>query len=85
MNMISNIKEAFSFKMTNSSELTHSEKVALKNIIELAKERIWLADPLSAMEYDDGAFDDHLSEETRARIKTSIKLMETYLTNNSPE
>ena len=86
MKIINNIRDtlAESFRIkTNIDELAIADEVALKNIIELAKERIWLADPINAMEYDDVSFEEHLSAETVDRIKTSIKRMETYLTNNS--
>lgn len=86
MKIISNIKDTLvgSFKVQPApAELTIADEVALKNIIEIAKERIWLADPINALDYDDISFDDHLSEETVVRIKTSIVLMENYLLKNS--
>ena len=86
MKIINNIKDTLvgSFKVQPSSaELTIADEVALKNIIEIAKERIWLADPIDTLEYDNDLFDDHLSAETIKRIKSSINVMETYLTKNS--
>lgn len=86
MKIINNIKDTLvgSFKVQPASvELTISDEIALKNIIEIAKERIWLADPINTIEYDDDLFDDHLSAETIKRIKSSINVMETYLLKNS--
>ena len=86
MKIISNIKDTLvgSFKVQPSSaELTVADEIALKNIIEIAKERIWLVDPINTMEYNDDLFDDHLSVETIKRIKSSINVMETYLLKNS--
>jgi hypothetical protein len=86
MKIINNIKDTLvgSFKVQPTSiELTIADEVALKNIIEIAKERIWLADPINTIEYDDDLFDDHLSVETIKRIKSSIDVMEKYLTKNS--
>ncbi|RPG63830.1 MAG: hypothetical protein CBC02_009770 [Flavobacteriaceae bacterium TMED42] len=86
MKIISNIKDTLvgSFTMQPATpELTIADEVALKNIIEIAKERIWLADPINTVEYDDDKFDDHLSAETIKRIKSSINVMETYLLKNS--
>ena len=86
MKIINNIKDTLvgSFKVQPApAELTIADEVALKNIIEIAKERIWLADPIDTMEYDDDLFDDHLSAETIKRIKSSINLMEAYLLKNS--
>ena len=78
MKIINNIKDTLvgSFKVQPSSvELTIADEVALKNIIEIAKERIWLADPIDTLEYDNDLFDDHLSAETIKRIKSSINVM----------
>lgn len=86
MKIISNIKDTLvgSFRtQLPTTELTIADEVALKNIIEIAKERIWLVDPIDTMEYDDDLFDDHLSAETIKRIKSSINLMEAYLLKNS--
>jgi hypothetical protein len=86
MKIINSIKDTLvgSFKVQPSTaELTIADEVALKNIIEIAKERIWLADPIDTLEYDNDLFDDHLSAETIKRIKSSINVMETYLTKNS--
>lgn len=86
MKIISNIKDTLvgSFKVQPATtELTIADEIALKNIIEIAKERIWLADPINTVEYDDDMFDDHLSAETIKRIKSSINVMETYLLKNS--
>jgi hypothetical protein len=86
MKIISNIKDTLvgSFKVQPATtELTIADEVALKNIIEIAKERIWLADPIDTLEYDNDLFDDHLSAETIKRIKSSINVMEAYLLKNS--
>ena len=86
MKIISNIKDTLvsSFKVQPSTDkLTIADEIALKNIIEIAKERIWLYDPIDTVEYDDDLFDEHLSSETIKRIKSSINVMEMYLTKNS--
>ena len=77
MKIINSIKDTLvgSFKVQPSTaELTIADEVALKHIIEIAKERIWLADPIDTLEYDNDLFDDHLSAETIKRIKSSIKI-----------
>jgi hypothetical protein len=86
MKIINNIKDTLvgSFKVQPSTAtLTIADEVALKNIIEIAKERIWLADPIDTLEYDNDLFDDHLSAETVKRIKSSINVLEAYLLKNS--
>lgn len=86
MKIISNIKDTLVGSFTIqpvTPELTVADEIALKNIIEIAKERIWLTDPINTMEYDDDLFDDHLSTETIKRMKSSINVMETYLLKNS--
>lgn len=86
MKIINSIKDTLvgSFKVQSTSvELTIADKIALKNIIEIAKERIWLADPIDTLEYDTENFGDRLSEETLKRMKSSITMMEAYLLKNS--
>ena len=86
MKIINDIKDTLVGSFTIQSakpELTIADEVALKNIIEIAKERIWLADPINTIEYDNDLFDDHLSAETIKRIKSSVNAMETNLTKNS--
>ena len=86
MKIINSIKDTLvgSFKVQSTSvELTIADKIALKNIIEIAKERIWLADPIDTLEYDTENFGDRLSEETLNRMKSSITMMEAYLLKNS--
>ena len=85
MKILSNMK-AWLTTPTLGSTLEPTEEVALKNIIEVAKERIWLADPNSAMEYNNyhgEKFTSELDAETIERVKSSIKLMDSYLLNNS--
>ena len=86
MKIINSIKDTLvgSFKVqSTSAELTIADKIALKNIIEIAKERIWLADPIDTLEYDTENFGDRLSEETLKRMKSSITMVEAYLLKNS--
>ena len=80
------MKEWLSTPTIGSTSLGHTEEIALKNIIEVAKERIWLADPNSAMEYNNyhgEKFTSELDTETIERIKSSIKSMDSYLLKNS--
>jgi hypothetical protein len=86
MKLVSSIKDWLDPHISSPSELGVNEEVALKNIIEVAKERVWLADPTSAIEYNDyhqGSFSADLTTETVDRIKSSIKLMDSYLLKNS--
>lgn len=86
MNIINEIKTKMADAITFPAEeasLTLSEKIALKNIIEVAKERLWLHDSFSAVDYDYSNFDSDLDDNSVASIKNSIKLMETYLLENS--
>tara|TARA_B100001093_G_C26038876_1_gene681352 strand:- start:140 stop:409 length:270 start_codon:yes stop_codon:yes gene_type:complete len=86
MNIINEIKTKMAEAITIPSDersLTLSEKIALKNIIEIAKERLWLHDSFSAVDYDYSKFETDLDDTTIDSIKNSIKLMETYLLKNS--
>ena len=66
----------------DQSKLLRHEKVALSNIILVAKERVWMADALEAMEYDAEQFSETVSESSVRNIKQSIKVMESYLEKN---
>lgn len=86
MKLLSSMKDWLSSQSPDPVELKVNEAVALKNIIEVAKERVWLADPSRATEYNDyyqDAFTEELSIETIDRIKSSIKLMDSYLLTKS--
>lgn len=85
MELINNMKRLLSGSDVSHEheKLTPQDQVALKNIIQIAKERIWIADPINASEYDDDYFDEYLSEDTLKKMKCSINLMEAYLLKNS--
>tara|TARA_B100000282_G_C31397200_1_gene338416 strand:- start:171 stop:440 length:270 start_codon:yes stop_codon:yes gene_type:complete len=86
MNLINEIKTKVAGAITfpvEEGNLTLSEKIAIKNIIEVAKERLWLHDSFSAIDYDYSNFDTDLDDSTISSIKNSIKLMEAYLSRNS--
>ena len=48
-------------------------------MVAVAKERIWLADPIHADEYDTFNFDEEISSETIEKIKKSVKIAESLL------
>ena len=84
--MLNSMKEWLTAPAAGSVTLAQTEEVALKNIIEVAKERVWLADANSAEEYNNyhgEAFSVELDMETIGRIKSSINLMDSYLLKNS--
>jgi hypothetical protein len=70
-----------SFSSDNEKTITTHEETALKNLIAVAKERIWLADPIHANEYDTFNFEEEISSETIEKIKKSIKISESLLEN----
>lgn len=70
------------FMSDDQPKLLRHEKVALSNIILVAKERLWVADAFEAMEYDTNQFSEQISEESIRNIKQSIKVMESYLEKN---
>ena len=85
MKILANIKKALSESISkpHNQNLTISETIALKNLLQISKERIWLSDPLNVTEYDNDDFDDYLTEDTIKKIKTSITLMDSYLSKHS--
>lgn len=70
------------FQSENKSVLMKHEAVALSNLVSIAKERLWIADSLDTLEYDTTNFTEDLSDDTRNKIKQSIKVMETFLEKN---
>ena len=68
-----------SFKLPEDPKLSKMEEAALKNIISVAKERIWLDDPLNSQEYDSDNFDEKLGSESVENIKRSISVAEAYI------
>lgn len=68
-----------SFKLPKDPTFTTSEETALKNIIVVAKERVWLNDPLNCREYESENFDEDLSLDGVEKIKKSISIAENYL------
>ena len=68
-----------SFKLPEDPKISHVEELAFKNIISVAKERIWLYDPMSTQEYDTDNFDDRLCSNSIENIKKSISVTESYI------
>ena len=68
-----------SFKLPEDPKLSKMEEAALKNIISVAKERIWLDDPLNSQEYDSDNFDEKLGLDSVENIKRSISVAEAYI------
>ena len=68
-----------SFKLPEDPKLSKMEEAALNNIITVAKERIWLDDPLNSQEYDSDNFDEKLGSDSVENIKRSISVAEAYI------
>jgi len=68
-----------SFKLPEDPKLSKIEEAALNNIITVAKERIWLDDPLNSQEYDSDNFDEKLGLDSVENIKKSISVAEAYI------
>ena len=59
------------------------EILAVKNLVEVAKERIWIADHTDAAEFDSFNFDEQLSIDEVNVIKQSITVLENLLKKRS--
>lgn len=68
-----------SFTSDDGKTINVHEETAIKNLVAVAKERIWLADPIHADEYDTFNFDEEISSETIEKIKKSVKIAESLL------
>lgn len=81
MNVLPNILNYLkgSFKLPEEPKLTTIEETALKNIISVAKERIWLHDPINCHEYDSDKFEEELTLDSVDNIKKSVIIAETLL------
>ena len=73
--------ESFTSKFICQPEKIHKHQLlAIKNLISVAKERIWIADRLDATEYDSINFNENLSPDEVQVIKQSIKVLEKLVT-----
>ena len=68
-----------SFKLPEDPKLTRMEASAIKNIISVAKERIWLDDPINSQEYNSDNFEESLGLDSVDNIKKSISIAEQYI------
>lgn len=68
-----------SFKLPEHPKLSKIEEAALKNIISVAKERIWLDDPINTQEYNSENFEESLGIDAIKNIKKSISVAEAYI------
>lgn len=68
-----------SFKLPEDPKLSKMEEAALNNIISVAKERIWLDDPINTQEYDSENFEESLGIDAVQNIKKSISVVEAYI------
>ena len=76
MNITQDIKNMFSGD-NNSISVNKSERVALKNVLSLAKERIWIANgrPLD----DDDTFSDDLFGDELKHAEKSVNAIDELL------
>ncbi len=68
-----------SFKSPEEQKLSKIEEAALNNIISVAKERIWLDDPINTQEYNSENFEESLGIDAIKNIKKSITIAESYI------
>ena len=80
--ILESIASSFSIEFENEKLHKH-EILAVKNLVEVAKERIWVADHTDASEYNSLKFDEFLSIEQVNVIKQSITVLENLLKKRS--
>ncbi len=74
------------FQLETPECMTDQQKVALKNIISAARERVWLAEPLHPDLKDVSGFYDELRSDTQGTILESTNILENYLNEqNKPK
>ena len=65
----------------NSSSINKHEKIAITNLISVAKERVWISDPMRCLEYKTETFEEDVDHETIEQIKKSVQIVENFLNN----
>jgi len=80
--MFDKIKRAF---VVSGNEPTNSEKIAIANLVSIAKERIWIADPLSCGEYKTENFETEVDNQTIEQIKKSVCVVQNFLDKHENE
>lgn len=74
--ILESIASSFS---SNDDKMHKHELLAIKNLVEVAKERIWVADQIDATEYNTFNFDEDLTLDQVNVIKQSIRVLENLL------
>jgi hypothetical protein len=65
--------------VSEDSKIMKHEIVAMSNVVSVAKERIWIADSMEALDYDTNNFSEEVPVETIKTIKQSIMVIEKFL------
>lgn len=79
------IKSVVSSFTCNDNKLKKHQILAVRNLVSVAKERIWVADRLDATEYDSINFNEQLSPDEVNLIKQSIRVLENLLETTEEE
>ena len=84
MKIITEIQRCFVKSFTNEKDkLKYNEETALRNLVSIAKERIWLADPIYANRFNTDDFDEDITQDVVNKIGQSIEIVENYIEKNS--
>ena len=84
MKIMNEIQRSFVKSFTNEKEkLKYNEEIALRNLVSIAKERIWLADPIYANKFNTDDFDEDITNDVVNKICQSIEIVEDYIEKNS--
>lgn len=67
------------FRLETTECMNNQQKVALKNIISAARERVWIAEPLHSDLTDVSGFYEELMTDTQSTILESANILENYL------
>ena len=80
MKIITEIQRCFVKSFTNEKDkLKYNEETALRNLVSIAKERIWLADPIYANRFNTDDFDEDITQDVVNKIGQSIEIVENYI------
>lgn len=83
-NIFSYLKKEFQLETPEC--VNDQQKVALKNLIEASRERVWMAEPLHVGLKDVSGYSHDLPSDTQQKILDSANVVEKYLNEqNKPK
>ena len=71
-----------SFKDDRKVYLSENQQKAIRNLMIISKERLWLSHPMLCEGMDTDNFDEEMFDDTAEKVKVSINIVEKFLEEN---